>query len=693
MPVNPVRTGTGGRTPLDHGADAHDRRRIWGICLFLGALTLAVFGQTIWFEFVNFDDIYYVYENPLVTTGLTLHGILQAFAHGSPANWDPLTIISHMADWQWYGPHAGGHHLTNVLLHTASVILLFLVLRGMTGAVWRSALVAALFAIHPLRVESVVWVTERKDTLSGLFFMLTLLAYVGYVNASKVQSPSAPARAAADKKSRVFYILTLICFMSGLMSKAMLVTLPFLLLVLDYWPLNRLAGRNPGAVRRLIVEKLPLLALSALSLVVTILAQGRSVRSADAIPFSVRTGNVALSYVTYIRQMIYPAKLVVFYPFPVHGTPAGIIIAALAVLCAVTTAVFIWRREHPWLLAGWLWYLGMLLPVIGPIQVGAQAHADRYTYLPQIGLYVALAWALPNLRAGGRGRIALWAGDGAVIAVLSVTTWNQTTYWRDSEALWRHTIACTTDNALAHNNYASTIASKGRIDEAINEYRTAVQIDPGYNDARNNLGQLLAQRGRVDEAIIQFQKALETQPGDGMLHYNLGAALVLRGRREEAIDQFRQALVIQPEDAETQDNLGMLLLQTGRRDEAISHFLQALRIQPDFARAQNNLARVAWAMATHPNPSLRNGPKALEIAELVSRLSGGNNPEHLSVLAAARAETGQFASAVATAQSALQLAEAQSNAPMMGALQAQLPLYQSNHPYHQTLETNAGPSR
>ncbi len=655
--------------------DASIRRTIWILSALLAALTLAVFGQTIGFGFVNFDDVYYVYENPVVTNGLTWHGVGQAFAHGSPANWDPLTTLSHMADCQIYGLNAGGHHLTNVLLHTASVVLLFLVLHRMTGAVWRSAVVAALFAIHPLRVESVAWVTERKDVLSGLFFMLTLGAYVRYVRQ--------PWRLAN-------YLLVLLFFVLGLMSKAMLVTLPFLLLLLDYWPLNRFASATPGTVRRLILEKMPLVALTVLSLVITVIAQGKSVRSSEAFPLPMRAGNMVVSYVTYIIQLFYPAKLAVFYPYPAHGQPVEKIALGLAALGAVSAAVLVWRRKYPFVLTGWLWYLGMLTPVIGIVQLGAQSHADRYTYLPQIGLYLALAWGGAKLGASARGERFLLPGVAAVICLLGIVAFRQCTYWRDSESLWRRALASTSDNALAHYNLAMTIAPKGSTDEAIAEFKSAIAIQPDYVDALNNLGDLLAQHGRTDEAIDVYRKALQTQPSDAMIHFNLGAVLNLKGRRGEAIDQIRQALEIQPNDADAQDTLGGLLLQAGSRDEAIVHFCRALEIQPSFLLAQEHLARIAWILATHPNDANRNGTKALEIAALVSRSSGGNKPEHLAVLAAAQAETGDFVAASQTTVHALQLATAQSNAALTNALQMQLSYYRSNRPYRQPGQTNTG---
>src|SRR5579863_5178215 len=362
------------------------------VCIALALLTVAVFGRTLGNDFFNLDDPFYVYENATVTGGLTGRGVVAAFEHGSPANWDPLTTLSHMVDWQIYGAHAWGHHLTNLLLHTATVVLLFLVLREMTGALWPSAFAAALFAIHPLRVESVAWVTERKDVLSGLFFVLTIGAYARYVEQSKVQGPSTSAKATADKKSKVFYGLALVCFALGLMSKAMLVTVPFVLLLLDWWPLKRF--EQPGGTRRLLMEKLPMAGLAVASAVVGFLAQGRAVQSLDRISLPMRAGNALISCAAYLWQMVWPAGLAVYYPYPAHGLAVWEVVLSAVVLAAITWVAIALRKEQPYLLMGWLWYLGMLLPVIGLVQLGMQARADRYTYLPQIGIYIALAWFL-----------------------------------------------------------------------------------------------------------------------------------------------------------------------------------------------------------------------------------------------------------------------------------------------------------
>jgi tetratricopeptide (TPR) repeat protein len=667
------------RPTLPAGSDS--RRTILGICIFLAVITLAVFGRTLRYEFINFDDDVYVYNNPTVAAGVTLQGIVQAFLHGGSGTWDwvPLTTISHMLDCQFYGLNAGGHHLTNVLLHAASAILLFLVLRQMTGAVCRSAFVAAVFAIHPLRVESVAWVTERKDVLSGLFFMLTLWAYVRHV-----RRPG----------SFINYAMVALLFALGLMSKAMLVTLPFVLLLLDYWPLNRFSPLTPveptgwlkdlSIPARLMVEKIPLLLLSMTVCAFTVQALGPATPSPEKFPFLLRVGNALISYVTYVGQMFYPAGLAAFYPYPTHELPLWKIIAAFVLLTAVSLGVFIWRQKRHCLLVGWLWYLGMLVPVIGLVQAGAQAHADRFTYLPQIGLYLMAAWMLAELSTRWRYRQLVLGGFAAIVlGTLIFLAQRQTSCWKDSETFWTDTLGNTANNAFAHDNLGATLAQNGRLDEAIVQFQEALVIQPDYAVAHYNLGNALFQVGQADEAIVHYHRALATRPEYAEAHDNLGNVLFQKGQVDEAIIQFQKALVIRPDNAITRFNLGNALLRKGRMDEAIVHYQRALAIQPGFVEAQGSLARIAWVLATSPNPTVRNGSKAVELAQQTDRLSGGRNPAMAATLAAAYAEAGRFSEAITTAQRALELASNQNNAPMVAALDAQLKLYQAGSPFRE----------
>jgi Flp pilus assembly protein TadD len=659
-----------------------DPRTIGGVCLLLSAITFAVFGQTLNHDFVNFDDGLFVTSSPDVMSGLTVAGIKRAFTHGSFGFWDPLTTLSHMLDVEMFGLHPTGHHLTNVLLHMTSVCLLFLVLQRMTGKLWRSAFVAAVFAIHPLRVESVAWVSERKDVLSGVFFMLALGAYERYAN-----NPPKLAR----------YLLVLLCFALGLMSKVMLVTLPFVLLLLDFWPLNRFAQPAPAAHEtapagwwtrlsvpaRLLLEKIPLLALSLAAGSVTVLTQNRvhAVISLAVFPFGWRLANALVSPVVYIRQMFYPAGLEVFYPFPSRGVPLWTWVPASAFLASVSALAVFLRRERPYLLVGWLWYLVMLLPVIGLLQAGAQAHADRYTYLPQIGLYMALTWTAAELGADWPNRRRVFGLAAiVVIAALGAVAHVQASYWRNSESLWNHTLACEPDNVLAHYDLGMTMIDSGRNAEGMVEFQRALRIQPDYPDARNNLGYIFFQQGKVDEAMAQYNLVLKSHPDNPLAHYSLGLALAQKGRLDEAIAHLEKALAVLPDDAKIRNNLATAYLEKRRVDDAMAQYRQALTIEPDSVLIRNNFGHLAWILAASPDDSLRNGAKAVGAAQELVRLSGGNEPVFLMILAAAYAETGKFADAIATAERAQKLATEQSNFPLVGTLQAQLYLYQSGRP-------------
>lgn len=585
-----VRKDSSGKKLVWGMAALNDRWKVVGVCIFLAVVIWTVFGQTLHDQFVNYDDNLHVYDNPAVKSGLTVKSIEWAFKFSHTDYWHPLDFLSHMLDCQLYGLAPAGHHLTNVLIHTVTAILLFLMLWRMTGFLWRSAFVAAVFAIHPLRVESVAWISERKDVLSGMFFMLTLGAYVRYVRHSW---------------SLLRYLAVVLLFTLGLMSKPTIMTLPFVLLLLDYWPLRRyapLAGRDDAGqielarwprarlVFRLVIEKLPLFVLSAASCVQAAIGNGPAFEIDKKLPEMLQVSNAVVSYVVYIGQMIWPVKLAVFYPFPMAGLPLWEVIGATALLVFVTVCVFVLHQRHPHLLVGWLWYLGMLVPMIGFVQAGSIAHADRYTYLPQIGLYVLLTWTAAKLCVGWRWRSWMLGGLSMVILVaLIIRAHAQTAYWRNSITLWTHTLACTSDNALAHNNLGDVLLLQGDVDGAITQFHQALQINPDYVMARNNLGNALLQQGRVDEAIIQDRKALELKPDLATAHYNLANALLQRGRAGEATSQFRQALKINPDYVEAWNNLGVSLLQRDEVDEAINCYQKALRLKPDYVKAQDNL--------------------------------------------------------------------------------------------------------
>ena len=609
-------------------------RRQWltaGICICLAVLTWAVFGQTLRHDFVNYDDPRYVYQNTRITSGLNIAGIAWAFTHIHSENWHPLTTITHMLDSSLYGLKAGRHHFTNVLLHTVAVVLLFLLLQQMTGALWKSAFVAAVFAIHPLHVESVAWVAERKDVLSGVFFMLTLLAYVHY------------ARAPSTWR----YLIVAFVFALGLMSKPMLVTLPFVLLLLDYWPLRRIRDQRSRVGRQLLsllVEKIPLIALSAVSSVITFLAQRGALGGTEQLPMLARINNALVSYVVYVRQMFWPANLAVFYPHPENRLPPWEISLALAVLIGITIAAVILRKKAPYFIMGWFWYLGMLVPVIGLVQVGWQGHADRYTYLPQIGLYIAGTWAVADLTAlWPRRRILLGAAALLLIGALSWSSSVQTSYWRDSETLFTHALAVTRNNDVAENN----------------------------------LGIVFLQRGQLDEAISRLQAAIDLRPENGPAHNNLAKALLQKGRLAEAMVHYRKFFEIEPENVEARNILGTALIQQGRIREAIEQWQDALAIEPENGNAASNLA---WVFATCPDDSIRDGRRAVELAEKALRISGGKIPMIFRGLAAAYAEDGRFSQAIETAQRGADLATSQGNSGLAAELQSNIALYQAGTP-------------
>ena len=573
-----------------------------GICLLLAVAVFMVFGQTLHHEFVNLDDEDYVYENTEVIRGLTLPGIAWALTHSYASNWHPLTWISHMLDCELYGLNPGGHHLTSVVLHATAAILLFLALRQMTRALWPSAFVAAVFAIHPLRVESVAWVSERKDVLSGLFFMLTLMAYVRY---------------ARNVFSLGRYLTVVLCFALGLLSKPMLVTLPFVLLLLDYWPLRRIPATAPpsalGALRPLVVEKIPLFTLSVASCAVTILAQREAVATISKVPVALRIGNAVVSYIIYLGQTVFPVRLAPFYPLFASDLPVWKVGLALVLLVGISAGVILQRRKRPYLLVGWLWYVGMLAPVIGLLQVGNQARADRYTYLPQIGVYLFVAWGARDMFSSRRfGRLVLGSLSLAVIASLMVCATIQTSYWRNSEVLWIHALSCTSRNYAAYNNLGGVLFGQGRAAQAIDDYQKALEIRPDFVEARYNLANALAAQGRSVDAIEQYQKAFELAPDNAEAHSSLGTVLMGQGRHAEAIDQYLKALEIRPDFVEARYNVANALAAQGRFAEAIEQYKQALRINPRYEQAINNLANALTAQGRFAE-AIEEYQKAIEL--------------------------------------------------------------------------------
>ena len=543
----------------------------WWFAVALAVFTVALYAPVIHHEFLNWDDPEYILENPYVTHGLSWASVSWALTSGAAANWHPLTWWSHMADVQLFGMNASAHHAMNLALHVVNTLLLFGVLHRMTGAAGRSAFVAALFGVHPLHVESVAWVAERKDVLSTLLWMLTLWAYVAYV-----RQPN------WTRYLTVFVLLAL-----GLMAKPMLVTLPFVLLLLDVWPLNR---QTTWTTR--VIEKLPLLALAVASSVITLTAQQQSgsIATVGALPISVRASNAIVSYVRYIAHMLWPAGLSAVYPLA-HSVPVMAVIVSLCVLLAISAAVVLAAPKRPYLIVGWLWYLGTLVPVIGVVQVGLQAMADRYTYVPLVGLFIMIAWGVPQLLDEWTNRRAvLWTAATAAIAACAIVARAQIGYWRTSGELWQHAVNVTSDNYIAHNGYGRALSDEGRFDEAVAQFEEAVRINPGYWYAHSNLGVELRRQGRVGEAIAEYSAALRAKPDFAEARVNLGNALTAVNRYREAIAQYEEVLRANPDSAPAHNALGATLATEGRLDEALPQFGEAIRINPDSPDAYNNLA-------------------------------------------------------------------------------------------------------
>ena len=531
-------------------------------CIWLILITavLLVYWQVGDHEFINYDDNVYITDNAQVQKGLTSKGIIWAFTTSHTGNWHPLTWISHMLDCELYGLNPRGHHLTNVLLHMANAILLFVVLRWMTGAIWRSGLVAALFALHPLHVESVAWAAERKDVLSTFFWLLTMVAYVHYVN----------------RPGGKRYLLVLVTFFLGLMAKPMLVTLPFVLLLLDYWPLNRFkpravtgsvedqslgfqsSGDDKLPILKAVMEKTPLFLMSLFSCVVTVMAQQEAgaISTLEIVPFKLRIANGLVSFVAYMGKMIWPQDLAVFYPHPISDLQIWKPVAAGLFLLIVSTVALWVAQRCRYVLVGWLWYLGTLVPVIGLVQVGEQAMADRYTYVPLIGLFIVVVWGFADLVKGWRSRRWVVSVSAAVMVLaLMAGSWLQVAHWKSSVKLFKHALDATSNNYVAHYNLGNALALQGKLTGATSHYNKALQINPDHAEA----------------------------------HLNLAVGLDRQGKHQEAIQHYAEVLRISPHDAQSHNNLGVALAEQGRLKEAVAHFTEALRIDPNFKEAQRNL--------------------------------------------------------------------------------------------------------
>lgn len=557
------------------------------ICLTLALATLAVFAQVHNFDFVKYDDDTYVTDNRHVQSPFSRQAVRWAFTTGCASNWHPLTWLSHMLDCQLFGLDARGHHLMNLFFHTVNTLLLFAVLKRMTTALWPSAFVAALFALHPLHIESVAWVAERKDVLSSFFWFLTMWSYIRY----------------AERRCAARYISTLVFFVLGLMAKPMLVTLPFVLLLLDYWPLGRL--QRP--VLHVVAEKLPFFAFSAVSSAITFLIQrsGGAMAAFEVYSVKTRIANTVVSYANYITDMLWPSRLAVLYPHPGSGIPiAKVIICVLGLLFISICFIYVGRR-HRYLTFGWLWYLGTLIPVIGLVQVGAQARADRYTYIPLTGLFIIIAWGVRELtnRLPYR-KIILTVSSSVVLCALAVCTWGQLGYWKNSVTLFERTLDVTSNNYIMHNNYANILFELNRIEEAVEHYNRSLELKPNFAKIHNNLGNALAKLDRSEEAINHYNQALNLKPDYAVAHYNLARALAGAGKNDQAIAEYRTALQFKPDYIEALSNLGFELAKQGNFEQAVEYYNKTIELDQQNIIAHGRLA-LALAAVGKTNEAIK----------------------------------------------------------------------------------------
>lgn len=578
---------------------------LWPIYLALATATILVYWQVHSFEFVNYDDTDYVKDNPIVQRGLSLENVRWALTTGHASNWHPVTWLSHMLDCSIFGVNPGAHHLTNLFFHVANALLLFGILKRVTGAIWRSAFVAALFALHPLHVESVAWVAERKDVLCAFFGLLAIEFYVAWTRRPRTAA----------------YVAMLVSFACSLLSKPMLVTLPFALLLLDFWPLARTRSRS---WTRLVVEKLPLFALAAAACVVAVASQktGGALGSGADFPLGDRVSNALVSYVAYVAKTLFPVSLAALYPypkeFPLWRTFGAALFLALATTLALSAA-----KRRPYAAFGWLWFLGTLVPVVGLVQIGRQSMADRYAYVPLVGLFAIVAWGAPELLARRpRAKTELAAAGALGVGACAALAFAQVGTWRDSETMWRHAIEVTKDNATAHNNFGAALNDQRRFDEAEPQFEEALRVDPVYADAHNNLGvvrlrrgklaeaesefraalplveahdnlgQVLEQEGKFDAALAEFEEAVRLAPDRPGAHVRLGRALGRKGDLAGAEAAFRAELHLAPDSAEAHESLGVTVGLEGRLDEAIHEVSQALAEEPENAAWRFHLGRL-----------------------------------------------------------------------------------------------------
>ena len=709
------------------------------VCLALFAATLAVYWPVRHFALVNYDDFDYLGDNFLIQQGLTMKGLVWAFKEAHFANWHPLVWVSYMIECQFFGLRPSVHHLVNVGLHALNGVLLFLVLQTSTRAVWRSAFIASLFLFHPLRVESVAWVTERKDVLSGLFFMLTLLAYARYA-----QSKTRKAQG-----STLNYAAALVFFTLGLLAKPMLVTIPFLLLLLDRWPWQREGegGDKTGWIK-LLAEKWPFFALAIIFSGITYLTQSHG-GAVSEMTLGTRCQNAIMSFPAYLGKLFWPRHLAVLN-FPPSAWPVSwILLAALFMIGLTALSIGQWRAR-PWLATGWFWFVGMLLPVSGLVSIGRHFIADRYTYLPCIGIFVAVTWFTADLvrqKMPRNGTMILGGLAVVVLLVLADLTRSQLFTWQNSETLWRQALRVNPNNYIAHNNLGIILLERNELKSAASEFDQAAKINPGFSEVWDNLGQLALREKDYGKAADLFQHAVSLNPRSVLSLVNLGAALRLArdypdaenmlqkalaldadsvlahatlaglyddiGKFDQAVPHYNAVLSYRPADAMSQCNLAIDLVAVGRLPEAMPHYEMALkllpnnaafhyyhgaaflrsshlpegmaelreslRLDPNYLAALNDLA---WLLSTHPDQNVRNGKEAVQLAEQACQITGGKNARALCSLDAAYAEAGRFPEAIAAAEKARALFQAMGAAGFVNKTDARLLLYRANRPFH-----------
>jgi len=710
--------------------------------LLLCGVTSAIYLQVRHHDFVQFDDPIYITQNPNLHAGLSRDTVIRAFAEPYETNWIPLTWISLAIDHAIFGFEPAGYHLVNVALHAIAAVLLYLALARMTGSPWPSAFVAAVFAVHPLHVESVAWASERKDTVSGVFWMLALAAYGFY----------------ADRPGSVRrYLLVAACFCAGLLAKPMLVSLPLVLLLLDYWPLGRLRRDPPGTwpdpsrLRRAVTEKLPLIAIAAALSAVTLTVQREAgaVSHYDQLSLPLRLMNAVNSYWIYVFDSVWPTRLAVFYPHPMATSSVWIAVASGLALVGATLLCARLAGRRPYLIVGWLWYLGSLVPVIGLVQAGMQARADRYMYLPQIGLAIALAWGARDVFARSRaGCVGLALAGGGALAALSICSWHQVSHWRDTQALYAHAIEVTADNFVAHHGLAAELLEAGRAAEAEQHFERSLEIKPRWPEAHIGHGDALLEQGRIDAAIESYRRALHVAPRHALGHAHLAKGLAESGKLNQAIRNYRRALdlygdepapevhahlasaftrknqlaqaeehyeraiALQPGFGQAYVNVGFVLIRAERYADArqrlaralelvgespelyvglataaahlddapaaVRHYRAALQLRPGWPHAANNLA---WLLATHPDPEVRAPLEAVRIAEALRREADSPDSVELDTLAAAYAAAGRFPAAHRTAQRAARFARVKGQEALAAEIDGRAALYASGQPF------------